>query len=108
MRWANARHVGTTVSSAPVIGRRPSPLQRMGELHRAPDPVVIGEREGGIAERRSRGGQLRRRRGAVEEGEGRVGVQLDVGGVTGAPSGPLPEPAPARCVAEDDQRRGRR
>ena len=51
---------------------------RVGELHRAPDPVVVGEGEGRVAGFGRRGGQLHRRRGPVEEGEGRVGVQLYV------------------------------
>jgi hypothetical protein len=54
-------------------------LAGLDELHRAPDPLVVGQGEALIAEIRSGGGQLARRRGPVEEGEGRVSVQLDVG-----------------------------
>ena len=55
-------------------------LGGVGELHRAPDAVVVGQRQRRVAERRRGARQLERGRGAVEEGEGRVGVQLDVGG----------------------------
>jgi hypothetical protein len=52
----------------------------VGELHRAPEAVVVGQRKRRIAEHRGGARQLQRGRGAVEEGERRVGVQLDVGG----------------------------
>jgi hypothetical protein len=51
----------------------------LDELHRSPDPVVVGQRERRVAQARRSAGQLRRRRGPVEEGEGGVSVQLDVG-----------------------------
>jgi hypothetical protein len=53
-------------------------LAGVGELHRAPDAVVVGEGEGGITLSGGGGGQLHRSRGAVEEREGGVRVQLDV------------------------------
>ena len=79
----------------------------MGELHRAPDPVVVGQRQRRIAELRGGARQLQRGRGAVEEGERRVGVQLDVGrGARHRSSGlrPAGEPAPAAGIAEDGER----
>ena len=57
---------------------QPEPLGGLGELHRAAQPVVVGQREGAVAEPGGRTGQLLRQRGAVEEGEGGVGVQLGV------------------------------
>jgi hypothetical protein len=61
-------------------GDRPDPdaLTGMGELHRAPDAIVVGEAEGVVAELRCLRGQLDRGRGAVEKREGGVGVQLDI------------------------------
>ena len=53
-------------------------LRRMGELERAVDPVVIGERQRLVAELDGTGGQLLRLRGAVEERVGGVAVELDV------------------------------
>ena len=70
-----------TESSAPGNRQDAYALAGMGELHRAPDPVVVGEGEGGVAESGGAGGELKRRRGAVQEGEGRMGVQLDVRGL---------------------------
>ena len=58
----------------------PDPLAGVRELHRATETVVVGQRQRRIAELGGTGGQLERRRGAVEEGEGRVAVELDVGG----------------------------
>ena len=52
----------------------------LGELARSPDPVVVGQRQSRIAVDLGGDGQLRRGRGAVEEGEARVRVQLDVRG----------------------------
>ena len=52
--------------------------RRVGECQRAAEPVVVGEGQpSGRA--RPRAGHLLGRRGAVEEAEGRVGVELDVG-----------------------------
>ncbi len=64
-------------------GYRPhaQPLAGVGELHRPPDPVVVGQRQRRVAEVGRGAGQLGRGRGAVEEGEGRVGVQLYIWGV---------------------------
>jgi len=56
----------------------PEPLARMRELHRAPDAVVVGERDGAVAMHRRGGGELFRRGSAVEERIGRVGVELGV------------------------------
>src|SRR5215213_5645914 len=57
---------------------QPEALGRLRELHRAAQPVVVGQREGAVAQLGSRAGQLVRKRGAVEEGEGGVGVELGV------------------------------
>src|SRR5262245_42563122 len=59
---------------------RPDPDPRAGvcELHRPADVVVVGEPQRLVAEIRCRGRQLSRVGGAVEEGVGRVAVQLDV------------------------------
>src|SRR2546425_7519205 len=48
------------------------------ERHRAVQPVVIGERERGVAELRRGERELLGERGAVEEREGGVAVELDV------------------------------
>ncbi len=48
------------------------------ELERAAEPVVVGEGERLVAELGRADRELLRQRGAVEEREGRVGVQLDV------------------------------
>ena len=50
------------------------------ELHRPRDGVVVGQREGGVPELQRRGDELIGKRGAVEVREGRVGVELGVGG----------------------------
>ncbi len=85
---------------APLRGHRhlrpgdrphPEPPAGLGELHRAPESVVVGEGEGRVAALGRGGGQLHRRRGAVEEGEGRVSVQLYVW------SGAHRQPRQARC-----------
>src|SRR5215217_7098436 len=57
---------------------QPEALGRLRELHRAAQPVVVGQREGSVAQLGSRAGQLVRQRGAGEEGEGGVGVELGV------------------------------
>ena len=66
------------VQLRPVDGLEPEPAGRLRELHRAREPVVVGQREGAVAELGRGGGQLVRQRGAVEEREGGVGVQLGV------------------------------
>ena len=55
-------------------------LRGLGELHRAADAVVVREREGLVAVRGRGDGELVGQRGAVEEGEGGVGVELGVHG----------------------------
>ena len=50
----------------------------LGELHRARDAVVVGERHRAVAELGRGGGEFVGQRGAVQEREGRVGVELDV------------------------------
>ena len=50
----------------------------LGELHRPPDPVVVGQREGPWPSSAAGLRQLLRRRRPVEEGVGGVAVQLDV------------------------------
>ena len=49
-----------------------------GELHRAGDRVVVGEGQRRIAMADSGGGDLIRQRGAVQERERRVAVELDI------------------------------
>ena len=56
----------------------PERLRGMRELERAVDAVVVGERERLVAELGRAGGELLGLGGAVEEGVGRVRVQLDV------------------------------
>ena len=57
----------SSVTSAPVIGRRPKRLGRVGELERAVDAVVVGERERLVAELGRPRGELLGLRSAVEE-----------------------------------------
>ena len=52
--------------------------RRVGELERAVDAVVVGERERGIAELGGADRELLGQRCAVEEAVGGVRVQLDV------------------------------
>ena len=59
---------------------QPEVLGGVGELERAVDAVVVGERERVVAELGRAGGELLGLRGAVEERVGRVRVQLDVSG----------------------------
>ena len=61
MGSADERHLGT--------GERPHPheLRRVGELERAVDAVVVGEREGLVAELRRPQSELLGMRSAVEE-----------------------------------------
>jgi hypothetical protein len=54
-------------------------LAGMRELHRAPQPVVVGERESGISELGRRGRELEWGRGPIQERERGMTVQLDVG-----------------------------
>ena len=89
--------VGAALEGQLGAGDRPHAALPAGdrELHRPPDPVVVGEGEGGVAVGRGGDGQLGRGRGAVQEGEGGVGVQLYV---WGAGHGLLcTRPAQARC-----------
>jgi hypothetical protein len=72
---------------AAVVERHFRPVDRaqaqrpggLRELHRARDGVMVGERQRGMAALQRGGDELLRMRRAVEEGEGRVGVKLDVG-----------------------------
>ena len=79
-RLDEQRHVGAAVERHLGAGDRPHSeiLRGMGELERAVDPVVVGERERGVAELGRAGGELFRQRGAVEERVRRVAVELDV------------------------------
>ena len=54
-------------------------LQRLRHLHRAVKAVVIGQRDGRVALLGGDPGQLHRMRSAIQEGVGRVAVELDVG-----------------------------
>src|SRR5439155_26256524 len=55
-------------------------LRALGEGHRAVHTVAVGEGEGAVAEAVGGGGQVLGEGGAVEEREGRVAVELCVGG----------------------------
>ena len=72
MRAVRQRHLGA--------GDRPDAevLRGVGELERAVDAVVVGERERGIPEFGGADGELLRQRRTVEEGVRRVRMQLDV------------------------------
>src|SRR4051794_8697329 len=61
-----------------VDGAQAERLRRQRELHRARDAIVVRERHRPIAQLHGRGRQLVRRGRAVQEREGRVGVELDV------------------------------
>ena len=50
----------------------------VGELERSGQAIVVRERDCAVAELGSPGGDLRRRRGAVQEAERRVAVEFDV------------------------------
>ena len=50
----------------------------LGELHRPVQPVVVGRGQGRVPQVEGAPDQLLRLRRAVEEGEGRMEVQLDV------------------------------
>ena len=62
----------------PVDRAQPEARGGLRELHRAAQPVMVGERERLIAQLDRRPHQLVRERGPVEEGEGGVGMELDV------------------------------
>ncbi len=107
----------------PLGDRRPGPEGDLGaehrgdavapaggvEAHRAVEPVAVGEGEVGQAELGGPGGEVLGERGAFEEGEGRVGVELGGGRGVGhryrtvyehprprtSPGGALPADAPA-------------
>ena len=58
---------------------QPNRLGRLGVLHRAADVVVVGQRERLVPQLARRDGLFVRQRSAVEEREGGVRVQLDIG-----------------------------
>ncbi len=62
-----------------VQGPQAHRLGRLGELHRAADRVVVGQRQRAAPALEGRGHQLVGQGRAVEEREGRVAVELDVG-----------------------------
>ena len=62
----------------PVDGPQPQRLGGHRELHRARDPVVVGDRHRLVPGLDRGGRELRGRGRAVQEGEGRVRVELDV------------------------------
>ena len=68
-RLDEQRHVGSADERNLGTGERPHPheLRRVGELERAVDPVVVGERERLVAELGRPQGQLLGMRSAVEE-----------------------------------------
>ena len=73
--------MGTTVERHLGAGDRPDAqiLGSVGELERAVDTVVVGERECRVAELGRTGGELFREGRTVEKRVRRVAVQLDVG-----------------------------
>ena len=90
-RLAEQGEVGEPVGPAERDGQlgagdalQPEAGAGLGELHRPPDPVMVGDREGPVAELGRGGGKLERGGGAVEKREGRVGMELGVGGRRGA------------------------
>lgn len=52
---------------------------RTSKLHRAVEAIVIGDGQGAVAELGGAADKLLGQGGAVEEGEGRVEVKLNVG-----------------------------
>ena len=70
-------------------GTDPDRSGRVGELERAVDTVVVGERERGIAELGGTDGELFGQRRPVEEAVGGVRVQLDVPRLAHARLSPL-------------------
>ena len=89
MRAAHERHLGARDRAHAEV------LRCMGELERAVDAVVVGERERVVAELGRARRKLLRQRRAVEERVRRVRMQLDVGG---APFGLLLGPRRQRCT----------
>ena len=77
-----ARVVGRLVGDRHLraVDRAQAPQVARGlrELHRARDRVVVGERQRGVPALQRGGHQLVGQRGAVQEGEGGVAVELDV------------------------------
>ncbi len=69
-------------------------LGGVGELERAVDAVVVGERERVVAELDGASGELLGKRSAIEERVGGVRVQLDVARSVGGCRGPIPSPRP--------------
>ena len=82
LRLAEQRHVRLSASVERHLGAGDRPdaevLRRVGELERAVDAVVVGERERVVAELGGARGELLRQRGAVEERVRRMCVQLDI------------------------------
>ena len=75
-------------------------FRRLRELHRAVEAVVVGDGERGVPVLRGGMRELDRMRGAVQERERRVAVELDVGHRRA--SGSLLEPAAGHEVPEED------
>ena len=74
--------MGATLQRQLAAGDRAQPqrLRRMGELERAVETVVVGQREGLVAQLGGADDQLLGLRGPVQKGVGRMGMELDVGG----------------------------
>src|SRR5689334_1731423 len=66
----------------PVDRTQAQATSRNGELHRARDRVVIGQRECVVAELQRRWNELVRKRRAVQKREGRMTMKLHVHGRT--------------------------
>src|SRR5437899_12697482 len=79
-RLREQRHVGTVEQGQLCAGDRlETELFRfLRERHRAVQPVVVGERERGVAELRRGERKLLGARGVVEERESGVAVELDI------------------------------
>ena len=75
------RQVAAVVEGQLGAVDRPQPDRAggVGELHRAVDAVVVGQRERAVAQLERGGGELLGQRGAVEERVGGVAVELGVG-----------------------------
>ena len=65
-------HLGALDRPHPVLG------SGLGQLHRAAHGVVVGQRQGGVAELTRALGELIRQGGPVQEGVGRMAVELGV------------------------------
>ena len=63
----------------PVDRPQADRLGRLGELHRSGDRVMVGQRKGGVPPLERGGDKLLGLRRAVEEREGRVAMELDIG-----------------------------